>query len=123
MTVYSNLPNKEKSSLQKVVQYFDNYYTVPIDLEVENVDMLRGFFESKGFDKSAAENISYVILKTAKQGNYTTQEIIEALQAYDPLQLNEFLLSILNHNRVKTSSLGLIKKVNPVDNVKRNIRA
>jgi hypothetical protein len=123
MTVYSNLPNKEKSSLQKVVQYFDNYYTVPIDLEVENVDILRGFFESKGFDKSAAENISYVILKTAKQGNYTTQEIIEALQAYDPLQLNEFLLSILNHNRVKTSSLGLIKKVNPVDNVKRNIRA
>jgi hypothetical protein len=123
MTVYSNLPNKEKSSLQKVVQYFDNYYTVPIDLEVENVDILRGFFESKGFDRSAAENISYVILKTAKQGNYTTQEIIEALQAYDPLQLNEFLLSILNHNRVKTSSLGLIKKVNPVDNVKRNIRA
>jgi hypothetical protein len=123
MTVYSNLPNREKSSLQKVVQYFDNYYTVPIDLEVENVDVLRGFFESKGFDKSAAENISYVILKTAKEGNYTTQEIIEALQAYDPLQLNEFLLSILNHNRVKTSSLGLIKKVNPVDNVKRNIRA
>lgn len=123
MTVYSNLPNKEKSSLQKVVQYFDNYYTVPIDLEVENIDVLRGFFESKGFDKSAAENISYVILKTAKQSNYTTQEIIEALQAYDPLQLNEFLLSILNHNRVKTSSLGLIKKVNPVDNVKRNIRA
>ncbi len=123
MTVYSNLPNKEKSSLQKVVQYFDNYYTVPIDLEVENVDILRGFFESKGFDKSAAENITYVILKTAKQGNYTAQEIMEALQAYDPLQLNEFLLSILNHNRVKTSSLGLIKKVNPVDNVKRNIRA
>lgn len=123
MTVYSNLPNREKSSLQKVVQYFDNYYTVPIDLEVENVDILRGFFESKGFDKSAAENITYVILKTAKQGNYTAQEIMEALQAYDPLQLNEFLLSILNHNRVKTSSLGLIKKVNPVDNVKRNIRA
>lgn len=123
MTVYSNLPSKEKTSLQKVVQYFDNYYTVPIDLEVESIDVLKGFFESKGFDKSAAENISYVILKTAKQSNYTTQEIIEALQGYDPLQLNEFLLSILNHNRVKTSSLGLIKKVNPVDNVKRNIRA
>lgn len=123
MTVYSNLPNKEKTSLQKVVQYFDNYYTVPIDLEVENIDVLKGFFESKGFDKSAAENISYVILKTAKQSNYTTQEIIDALSGYDPLQLNEFLLSILNFNRVKTSSLGLIKKVNPVDNVKRNIRA
>ena len=123
MATYSNLPNKEKSSSQKVVQYFDNYYTVPVDLDVESIDVLKGFFEEKGFEKSAAENISYVILKTAKESNYTPQEIIDALSAYNPLQLNEFLLSILNHNRVKTSSLGLIKKVNPVDNVKRNIRA
>lgn len=123
MTTLSNLPNKESSSLQKVVQYFDNYYVKPVDLDVESVDILKGFFESKGFNASAAENISYVILKTAKQSNYQVQEIIDALKNYDPLQLNEFLLSILNFNRVKTSSLGLIKKVNPIDDVRRNIKA
>lgn len=124
MTTYSNLPNSEdKNSLQKVVRYFDNYYVRPIDLEVENVDMLKGFFESKGFDPSAAENITYVILKTAKESNYKPQEIIDSLRNYDPLQLNEFLLSVMNYNRVKTSSLGVIYKVNPINQVHRNIRA
>lgn len=123
MTTYSNLPTKELNSLQKVVQYFDGYYTAPIDLDVQNIDMLTGFFESKGFDKSSAQNITYVILKTAKQSDYTAQQIIDALNAYTTLQLNEFLLSILNYNRVKTSSLGLIKKVNSLETIERNIRA
>ncbi len=123
MTTYSNLPTKELNSLQKVVQYFDGYYTAPIDLDVQNIDLLTGFFESKGFDKSSAQNITYVILKTAKQSNYTAQQIIDALNSYDSLQLNEFLLSILNYNRVKTSSLGLIKKINSLESIERNIRA
>lgn len=123
MTTYSNLPTKDLNSLQKVVQYFDGYYSAPIDLDVQNIDMLTGFFESKGFDKSSAQNITYVILKTAKQSDYTAQQIIDALNAYTTLQLNEFLLSILNYNRVKTSSLGLIKKVNSLETIERNIRA
>ena len=121
---YSNLPNsQDTNSLQKVVRYFDNYYVKPIDLEVEHIDMLKGFFESKGFDSTAAENISYVILKTAKESNYKPQEIIDSLKGYTTSQLNEFLLSIMNYNRVKTSSLGVIYKMNPIDQVRRNIRA
>jgi hypothetical protein len=124
MTTYNNLPNKSDSnSLQKVVRYFDNYYTKAIDLSVEDIDVLIGFFESKGFDSTAAKNISYVILKTAKESNYKAQEIIDSLKNYDPLQLNEFLLSVMNYNRVKTSSLGVIYKTNPIDMVQRNIRA
>jgi len=124
MTTFNNLPNSpDKNSLQKVVRYFDNYYTKAIDLAVEDIDVLKGFFESKGFDSTAAENISYVILKTAKESNYKPQEIIDSLKNYNPLQLNEFLLSIMNYNRVKTSSLGVIYKTNPIDMVQRNIRA
>jgi hypothetical protein len=124
MTTYSNLPNStDTNSLQKVVRYFDNYYVKPIDLEVESIDALRGFFESKGFDSKSAENVSYVILKTAKESNYKTQEIIDSLRGYEDVQLNEFLLSIMNYNRVKTSSLGIIYKVNPAEQVYRNIKA
>jgi hypothetical protein len=124
MTTYSNLPNStDTNSLQKVVRYFDNYYVKPIDLEVESIDALKGFFESKGFDSKSAENVSYVILKTAKESNYKTQEIIDSLRGYEDVQLNEFLLSIMNYNRVKTSSLGIIYKVNPAEQVYRNIKA
>ena len=124
MTVYSNLPtNTTTTNLQKVVQYFDSYYSTPINLDATSIDVLKGFFESKGFDLQSAENITYIILKTAKQSNYKPQEIIDALSSYDRLQLNDFLLSILNYNRIKTSSLGVIRKSSTISQIANQIRA
>ncbi len=124
MAVYSNLPEKEVvTNIDKIVKYFDNYYSPATDLEVQNIDVLSGFFESKGFDVNTAKNISYIILKTAKESNYSVQQVIDGLRDYDPIQLNDFLISLLNYNRVKSSALGVIKKTNPIDHVKRNIVA
>lgn len=124
MSVYSNLPEKESiTNLDKIVKYFDNYYNPAVDLEVQNVDVLAGFFESKGFDPNTAKNISYIILKTAKESNYSVQQVIDGLRDYDPIQLNDFLLNLLNYNRAKSSVLGVIKKTTPIDHVKRNIVA
>ena len=124
MAVYSNLPEKETvTNIDKIVKYFDNYYSPATDLEVQNIDVLSGFFESKGFDVNTAKNISYIILKTAKESNYSVQQVIDGLRDYDPIQLNDFLISLLNYNRVKSSALGVIKKTNPIDHVKRNIVA
>jgi hypothetical protein len=123
MATYSNLPPKTtESSQDKVIKYFDNYYTVPIDLEVTDVEVMRAFFEGKNFDRASAESITYLILKTAKQSNYKTQEILDALTSYSDVQLNEFLLNILNFNRVKTSTLGVIKQLQTSNQVNRNIR-
>jgi hypothetical protein len=108
--------------VEKVIKYFDNYYTVPIDLEITEVEVMKAFFESKNFDRSSAENVTYLILKTAKQSNYKTAEILDALTSYSEVQLNEFLLNILNFNRAKTSTLGVIKRLLPSDQVNRNIR-
>ena len=124
MSVYSNLPEKETvTSIDKIVKYFDNYYSPATDLEVQNVDVLSGFIENKGFDVNTAKNISYIILKTAKESNYSVHQVIDGLRDYDPIQLNDFLISLLNYNRVKSSALGVIKKTNPIDHVKRNIVA
>jgi len=123
MATFSNLPPKPvETKDEKIIKYFDNYYTVPIDLDLNDVDVMRGFFESKNFDRSSAESITYMILKTAKQSNYKTEEILDALNSYNSTQLNEFLLNILNFNRIKTSTLGVIKKLQASDQVKRNIR-
>jgi hypothetical protein len=123
MSTFSNLPKKPVTdSLQKVVKYFDTYYKTPVDITIENIDLLTGFFESRGFDRTSSENIAYVILKTAKQSDYKPEEIIEALKNYDNVQLNDFLISILNFNRIKTSSLGTIEKTTPTEDIKRNIR-
>ena len=124
MTSYSNLPNKTNSSSEsKVVQYFDNYYTKPTELDVNNIEVMKGFFEQRGFQPESAKNITFLILKTAKQSKYTSEEILEALSAYNDQQLNDFLLSILNFNRAKTSTLGSIKQVDTTEIILRNIVA
>lgn len=124
MKTFSNLPaNTAITSDQKVVQYFDNYYVTPINLDVTDVDLMTSFFQEKGFDNASASNIAFLILKTAKQSNYKTQEILEALTSYNSDQLNDFLMNILNFNRAKTSTLGSIKKFDPAVQIKRNIRA
>lgn len=123
MSLYSNLPTKtSESSQERVVKYFDNYYKVPIDLDVTDIEVMLAFFESRKFDRTSAESISYLILKTAKESNYKTQEILDALTSYTDSQLNEFLLNILNFNRVKTSTLGILKKTSVSSDVSRNIR-
>lgn len=123
MAIYSNLPIKSsESSQERVIKYFDNYYTVPIDLDVTDIEVTKAFFESRNFDKGSAESISYLILKTAKESNYKTQEILDALTSYTDSQLNEFLLNILNFNRIKTSTLGVLKKTTVSSDIGRNIR-
>jgi hypothetical protein len=123
MAIYSNLPSKTvESSQEKVIKYFGNYYTSPVDLDVTDIEVMKAFFETRKFDKGSAESISYLILKTAKESNYKTQEILDALTAYTDSQLNEFLLNILNFNRIKTSTLGVLKKTSISPDVSRNIR-
>lgn len=122
-TVLSNLPNKTSLPTEsKVVQYFDNYYIKPTELDVTNIDVMEGFFQQRGYDAESAKNISYLLLKTAKQSNYTAQEILDALNSYNDEELNSFLMSILNFNRAKTSTLGLIKKVLVSEIISRNIK-
>jgi hypothetical protein len=123
MSSYSNLPpKKDLNSEERIIKYFDTYYSTPIELNSDDVDVMRSFFEGKDFDRASAESVSYIILKTAKESNYKTQEILDALNSYTSNQLNEFLLNILNFNRIKTSSLGVIKKLKPSNNINRNIR-
>lgn len=109
------------NTTEQVIQYFDAYYDTPVDLDASAVDMVSGFFESRGFDPVAAKNITYQILIASKQGNYDYNQIIDALRGYDKLQLNDFLLSVLNFNRNKSSSLGNIVSQTTAQHIKRNI--
>jgi hypothetical protein len=123
----SNLPNETvthtSSTTQQVIQYFDQYYLTPINIDAQQLDQVKGFFESKGFDKVASINASMQILMTAKAGKYTITDVLENLKGYNQVQLNDFLMSVLNFNRNKSSILGKITPVSTNLTIKRNIVA
>jgi hypothetical protein len=50
-------------------------------------------------------------------------QILETIKGLEQTDLSGLVAEILNNNRYKTSNLGVIQSVIPVDNVRRNIIA
>ena len=84
---------------------------------------MMGILETRGWLTETAENISIAILTQAKKDGYNAMAILESIKGLGQTDLNALVAEILNNNRYKTSSLGVIQTVIPVDNVKRNILA
>ena len=53
-SIQTSLPPKDKKSEQRVVEFFDNYFTKPIQVSANDYDAVVGFFSKRNFDKVAA---------------------------------------------------------------------
>lgn len=125
MKINSSLPvdNKKanRSSDRTVNQFFNTYFSKKLEFATNEVIAVRGFFERKGFSKTAAEAITIVLLQQAKIDGVKVFELIDTMKGFDGNQLSELVTEILNHNRLNTSVLG-IKKENTQSTIEnRNI--
>lgn len=120
--MYTNIPiSKPASSSNSTVNNLNNYYTKPLQLNNNILIAMTGLLETRGWSKDSAENISIAILAQAKKDGYNAMAILETIKGLGQTDLSALVAEILNNNRYKTSSLGVIQTVIPVDNVKRNI--
>jgi hypothetical protein len=117
---YSNLPLSPSNSNSSSA---DNLYTKPLELDPNTFNMMKGFFESRQFDKVASETIAVAIIRQAKIDGYNPLQVIDTLKGMDGLALNSVVLDILNFNRFKTSMLGLSLSNAPFEPIARNIIA
>jgi len=122
--MYTNVPiEKPESSSDKTLQVFDNYNTPPVQLNNNVLTAMIGFLEKNGFTNGSADNIAIAILSQAKKDGYNAMALLDSLKSLNGVELSALVAEILNYNRYKTSSLGIIQQVLPVDDVKRNIVA
>ena len=119
MTAYTNIPPSNLSD--PTVRIFDSYYNQPLELKSSTLNAIKGFFESKGFDKVAAESISVTIIKQAKAESQNPMEVIDTLKGFSNLEISAVVSEILNYNRYKSSFLGYSQEFIPVEEVHRNI--
>lgn len=119
---YSNIPPTESNnSADATLKFFDQFYQIPIELNESSLSATRGFFESRGFSKNAAETLSTVILTQARRDKLNEFNILDTLEGLNDLQLSALVGEILNYNRFKTSSLGLASEFLPANEIQRNI--
>lgn len=108
-------------SASEVKEFFNNYFTKKISFTSNEVDAVIGFFEKRGFDKTAAISISSVLLQQAKVDNVNIFKLLDGLKGLTNIQLTKLVATILNANRSKVSNIGF-KIENATETLeKRNI--
>lgn len=122
-TIYSNLPIQKTQNSDLTLQSFSAYYLKPIEIQVDVLQAMTGFFQNKGFNQTASENISIVIISQAKKDNYNPMTILDTLKGLDEVELSALVIEILNYNRYKTSFLGYAQNFITPDEILRNIQA
>ena len=113
--------NTNQDQTVKTKQYFDNYEKDRVSYPSNQVDAVIGFFESRGFDKSAAISVGTVLLQQAKIEQYNVMELIDNLRQYQKPQLNELIGAILNNNRDKNTRIGFRQEISGANQSARNI--
>jgi hypothetical protein len=103
----SNLPIEQiQDSAESATRFFNSYYEESVSFPSNTIDAAIGFFESRGFEKSAAISISSVLLAQSKVENVNVFQLLDTLIGLNELQLSRVVSEILNYNRIRISTLG-----------------
>ena len=117
--MYNNLPGG--NNLNPAATAFNSTYGQPLELDPNTFSMMKGFFESKGFDKTSAETIAVTFIKQARTDGYNPMEVLDTMKGLPVPELNTVVTEILNFNRYKTSYLGKNQTGSSFEPVSRNI--
>lgn len=102
-----NLPKEvQKDSADQTKRFFNTYFNAPLSFSANEVDAVLGFFESRDFEKSAAQSISTVLMQQAKIDGVKVFELLDTLKGLNSIQLSNVVTEIMNYNREKISTIG-----------------
>ena len=101
----TNVPTTQTTQ-RNVKEFFDVYYSAPLEFPSNEVDAVIGFFEKRGFEKLSAQTIGAVLMRQAKIDDIKVFELLDTLKGFDEIQLSQIVTETLNYNRQKISSLG-----------------
>lgn len=121
---YSNVPSTSISnSSDATIQAFDAYFSAPLELKAGVFDSINGFFTARGFDITAAQTITVVIMRQAKIDGFNPMQVLDTLKGLDNVEISRVVSEIINLNRYKTSFLGYAAAFVTNQEVARNVLA
>ena len=118
--MYNNIPSNSHSPAATA---YANAYEKPFALETNTFNLMKGFFEGKGFDRLAADILATTFMKQAAKDGYNALDVLGTLKTMDSFKLSGVINEILNYNRYKTSYLGTTSGTQAFTPIARNIVA
>ena len=121
MTDLVNSNVQLNDTIVKSKEFFFNYQKEAISYPSNQVDAVVGFFESRGFERTAAISTATILLRQAKIDNVKVMELLDQLKSLDDVKLNNLIGAILNTNRSAISKLGFVTEPTEENVITRNI--
>jgi len=113
-----------EDSAQATKLFFDSYGEAPLEFPANDVEATIGFFQSRGFDRDAAEITAMTVLKQAKLDEMPVYKLLDTLKTLEGTELSALIGEILNNNRPPTSLLGFrFESAKDTDLKVRNVAA
>ena len=109
------------TSDQKVNKVFDQYFTSSQNFPSNEVDAVVGFFENRGFEKTAAVSTATTLLSQARLDNVNVFELLDTLKGLESVQISAVVAQVINYNRPSTSTIGFRRDRQDNLTEKRNI--
>jgi hypothetical protein len=103
-------------------QQFNNMYTQALAVPADQHDGIQTFFEILTKNKTSAKVLTSSVIYTAISQNINPMDLIFEFQRMTIEEVNAYLVTFLNLNRVPTSLLGVITKPPVNQFVERTIR-
>ena len=98
----------------KPTAYFNNLSLPPLNVSQDVGDAVQSFFESVTGNAESARILATAVIYTSATQGISPMITLSEFQRLPPGQLNEYLVTFLNFNRIGTSLLGLMN--NPFSN-------
>ena len=117
----STSAKNELTSDQKVNKIFDQYFTGSQNFPSNEVDAVVGFFENRGFEKTAAVSTATTLLSQARLDNVNVFELLDTLKGMESVQISAVVAQVINYNRPSTSTIGFRRENQDNLTEKRNI--
>jgi hypothetical protein len=103
--------------------YFNNYYNPMTSVSTDADAAIQSFFEQTTVDKASARQLTQAVVYTALSQGLSPMEVLTTFKNQPPGQLDLYLATFLNLNRVNTSLLGIINTPRTSSIVQRSIIA
>jgi hypothetical protein len=106
--------NLDYITLRDFQNYFNNFFEVPIEVS-SNIDAaIVSYFETVADNKESARALASAVIYTSIKQGSNPMDILREFQKLPPGTLDEYVVAILNLERVGSSYLGI--RVNPTVN-------
>jgi hypothetical protein len=119
--MYTNIPPSNNHN--PAATAYSNAYDKPMPLETNTYNLMKGFFEAKGFDKLASDALATTFIRQAATDGYNALDVLSTLKNMDSFKLTGVINEILNYNRYKTSYLGTTSGTTAFQPISRNVVA